>query len=62
MGSNTPRGHTGSKVQEPGTYRAADSGQTWTYVRGDQFVEDPKTHKPTTWVKTFEADHPGGSR
>ncbi|HWI52928.1 MAG TPA: hypothetical protein VNT01_12390 [Symbiobacteriaceae bacterium] len=62
MGSNTPRGHTGAKVEEVGTYRASDSRETWTYVPGDTFREDPKTGKPTVWVKTFETDHPGGSR
>lgn len=62
MGSNTPRGHTGDRVQETGTYRASDSRETWTYLPGDTFREDPKTGKPTVWVKTFETDHPSGTR
>jgi hypothetical protein len=62
MGSNTPRGHTGQKVDEPGTYRSADDGTTWTYVRGDVFRQSPKSGESTVWVKTFEADHPSGTR
>ncbi|HLN64824.1 MAG TPA: hypothetical protein VK464_25140 [Symbiobacteriaceae bacterium] len=61
MGSNVPRGHTGAKVDEAGTYRC-EKGPTSTYVRGDVFRECPSTGKPTVWVKTFEPEHPGGSR
>ncbi|HWI66355.1 MAG TPA: hypothetical protein VNT75_31380 [Symbiobacteriaceae bacterium] len=62
MGSNTPRGHTGQTVREPGTYRASDSRETWTYLPGDMFRKDPKSGEPTVWVKTFEPDHPSGTR
>lgn len=61
MGSNVPRGHTGAKVEEAGTY-VCERKSTATYVRGDVFRECPHTGKPTVWVKTFEPEHPGGSR
>lgn len=61
MEGRGPRGHTGQKVEEAGTYRAV-SGRTWSYVRGDQFREDPETGRSTVWSKTEDPDHPGGSR
>jgi len=61
MGSDTPRGRTGERVLEAGTYRC-ESGETWTYVRGDTFRECPRTHRQTLWEKSHEPDHPGGSR
>ncbi|MGE5674686.1 MAG: hypothetical protein ACM3XM_12585 [Mycobacterium leprae] len=61
MGVNERRGHTGQDVQEAGTYYA-ESGVSWSYVRGDQFREDPQTHKSCIWVKGKETEHPGPSR
>lgn len=61
MGTNARRGQTGNKVAEAGTYKA-ESGELWSYVRGDVFREDPKTHKSCVWEKSSEPDHPGGSR
>lgn len=60
MGHNAPRGHTGQRVQEPGTYRCS-GGSLQTYVPGDTFMECPSTGRPTDWVKTHE-HHPGDSR
>lgn len=61
MRQDGPRGHTGDKVEEAGTY-ACENGTTWSYVRGDRFRECPTSGKPTVWVKTGDPDHPGGSR
>jgi len=61
VGENARLGHTGQKVMEPGTYRC-ESGETWTYVRGDTFGECPGTKRSTVWEKSAEPDHPGGSR
>lgn len=61
MGVNARRGQTGNKVEEAGTYQA-ESGEIWTYVRGDVFREDPESGRSTVWKKSKEPDHPGGSR
>jgi hypothetical protein len=61
MGDRGLRGHTGQKVEDAGTYRCGDD-QIWSYVRGDVFRECPATGKPTVWVKTFDPEHPGGTR
>lgn len=61
MGENARRGHTGQTVQESGTYRC-ESGETWSYQRGDRFRECPKLGKSTIWEKSGETEHPGGSR
>lgn len=52
-----PRGHTGQKVEEPGTYRCGDDRTTWTYVPGDTFRPCPSTGKATVWEKVEEPDH-----
>lgn len=52
-----PRGHTGQKVEEAGTYRCQDRSY-FSYVQGDTFRECPSTGKSTVWEKTDEPDHP----
>lgn len=52
-----PRGHTGHKVEEAGTYRC-EGGDTWSYVPGDLFRECPSTGRPTVWHKTEEPKEP----
>lgn len=59
MGKNAPRGHTGDKVREAGTYVCEDKS-SWSYVPGDTFRECPSTGKPTFWEKSTEPHHPGG--
>jgi len=51
-----PRGRTGEKVTESGTYQCEDRSR-WTYQAGEQFRECPSTGKPTVWEKTAEPDH-----
>lgn len=51
-----PRGHTGQKVEEAGTYQC-ENHSTFSYVRGDTFRECPSTGKSTVWEKTTEPDH-----
>lgn len=62
MGKNARRGHTGSKVEEAGTYSCEEAKAIGTFVRGDIFPACPATNKPTVWEKTGEPDHPGGTR
>lgn len=61
MGSHDgPKGHTGQKVAEPGTYRC-QAGDIWSYVPGDTFRECPSTGRSTVWEKTkepLEPDYP----
>jgi len=61
MGRRVPRGRTGQKVEEAGTYKCED-GQTWSYVRGDTFRACPGSDRDTVWVKTEDPEHPGGNR
>lgn len=55
-----PRGYTGQRVEEAGTYECEDRS-TWSYVPGDLFRKCPATGGETVWEKTGE-HHPGGSR
>ncbi|WP_374712290.1 hypothetical protein [Symbiobacterium terraclitae] len=51
-----PRGRTGQKVEDPGTYKCEDNSR-WTYNVGDEFRACPSTGKPTVWEKTSEPEH-----
>lgn len=52
-----PRGRTGQKVEEPGTYSCNEDRSTWTYLPGDTFGPCPSTGKPAVWEKVEEPDH-----